>query len=843
MKTDKELKKWFKTVTSKNPEKYYATEVLKREGFVRKKCSCGLWFWTVNKEQTVCGDPACQGGTRVEEKNPAKIKLSFIDVWKQFEKMFSDWGYKSVKRYPVVSRWNPTTDFTMASIAAFQPYVISGEVEPPAKKLVIPQFCLRFVDVDNVGITGAHCTGFVMIGQHMFVPPKEWDQNKAFEDILSYITKGVGLPKSELTLHEDAWAGGGNYGSCMEFFSRGVELFNQVYMIYEHRDKGDVELQIKVLDMGLGMERVAWFSQGAPNIYEATFPKVLENLKKATGVKYDSELFKKFSPYSALLNIDEVEDINKAWEAVGKKVGIKGEELKRKIMPMTAIYSIAEHTRSLLVAINDGALPSNVGGGYNLRVILRRALGFIDQFGWNIKLRDVAAWHASELKELFPELSENLEEVGKILDVETEKYHTTRQKARQIVEKIIHKEITKKILLELYDSNGISPEMVKAEAAKAGKIIIVPDNFYSLVAEMHEKGEKKELATKRADEMDLSGITDTEILYWGSYKLADFSAVIIKAVGNKVVLDKTAFYPTSGGQLHDTGKLNGLKVLDVYKQGAHVVHVIDGELKENEKVRGEIDIERRKQLAVHHTATHIVNGAAKKVLGRHVWQAGAAKTLEKARLDITHFDSLTEKETEEIEKAANEMIKKNSEIIKKVIGRGEAEAKYGFVLYQGGAVPGKNIRVVEIPGFDVEACGGTHLDRTGEAGAIKILKSSKLQDGIVRIEFAAGDAVKQTGKEEAGVLEEIAKKLGVKKEQVPARASELFEKWKNAKKNVKKKKQISKEELIMTSKEQFKGTNAEIIDETAKRLNTQVQHIENTIDRFLRELEEIKKNY
>jgi alanyl-tRNA synthetase len=845
MKTDKELKKWFKGVASKAPEKYYATDVLKREGFARKKCgSCGLYFWTVNADQSVCGDPACQGGTNVVEGNPAKVKLSFTEVWKQFEKMFGEWGYKSVARYPVVSRWNPTTDFTMASIAAFQPYVISGEVEPPAKKLVIPQFCLRFGDVDNVGITGAHCTGFVMIGQHMFVTPEEWDQNKVFEDILRYITEGVGLPKKELTLHEDAWAGGANYGSCMEFFSRGVELFNQVYMLFEHRDDGDVELPIKVLDMGLGQERVAWFSQGAPNIYEAIFPAVLRKLEERTKVQYDAELFKRFSPFSSLLNIDEVEDINAAWAEVGGKLGMDGAELKEKIMPMTAIYSIAEHTRALLLALNDGALPSNVGGGYNLRVILRRALAFIDQFEWKLELKEVAKWHAEELKEMFPELIENVDEVGKILDVETDKYKASKEKAQHIVERIIHKEITTDVLLTLYDSDGVSPEMVRDEAKKHGKTIVVPDNFYTLVGQLHEQKEKK-LATHKEAGLDLEGLPETEVLYWGSHKELEFDAKVLRVIDDKVVLDRSAFYPTSGGQLHDVGTLNDAEVVDVFKQGHCVVHTVksgegDG-LKEGSVVKGVIDAERRLQLAIHHTATHIVNGAAKQVLGRHVWQAGAAKTLDKARLDITHYDSLSEEEMEGIEDAANEVIRQDLEVKKSLVPRKEAEEKYGFVLYQGGAVPGKSIRVVEIPGFDVEACGGTHLDTTGEVGEIKLLKSSKLQDGIVRLEYVAGKAISKVEKQEGEVLGKIAEQLGVEKELVPGRAAELFAVWKKTRKAVKKKKQMDASELELVSKDKTEGSDDDILEETAKVLSTQVQHVANTVSRFLKELDEMKK--
>ncbi|MFH1064034.1 MAG: alanine--tRNA ligase [Candidatus Woesearchaeota archaeon] len=839
MKTDKELKKWFKTVASQDPDKYYATSVLKKNGFMRKHCECGMWFWTVNEGQKVCGDPACQGGTKVVEENPSKVKLSFAEVWEQFKKMFSEWGYKPVKRYPVVARWNPTTDFTMASIAAFQPYVISGEVEPPAKKLIIPQFCLRFGDVDNVGITGAHMTGFVMIGQHMFVPPEEWSQAKAFEDIYRYITEGVGLPASELTLHEDAWAGGSNYGPCMEFFSRGVELFNQVYMLYEHRDSGDKELDIKVLDMGLGMERVAWFSQGAPNIYEATFPAVLRKLEARTKVTYDVDLFKRFSPYSALLNIDEVEDINKAWENVGSKLGMKGALLKERIMPMTAIYSIAEHTRALLVALNDGALPSNVGGGYNLRVILRRALSFIDQFSWQIDLKEVAAWHAEELKPVFPELIENVSEISKILDVETEKYKASKQKAQQIVDRIIHKEINDEVLLELYDSHGISPDMVKAAAKARNKTIIIPDNFYTMVAALHEQKEKK-LATKKADDIALDGVPDTEILYWGSPKDLEFEAKVLKVIDDNVILDKTAFYPTSGGQMHDIGRLGDAEVIEVFKQGANIVHKIKGKLSEGDTVKGVVDSQRRMQLAKHHTATHIVNGAAKKVLGMHIWQAGAAKTLEKSRLDITHYDSLSPEEMEAIEKEANATVKKSLPIEKILIPRKEAEERYGFTLYQGGAVPGKMIRVVNIPGIDVEACGGTHIDNTSEVGEIKLLKSSKLQDGIVRLEFVAGDAVHHVVKHEAETLSKVAELLGVKKEQVAARAEEIFTKWKNARKALKKKKPLDASELELSSTSEDNLSDEEILDKAASVLSTQPQHVEKTLQRFIKELEDMK---
>ncbi len=540
--------------------------------------------------------------------------------------------------------------------------------------------------------------------------------------------------------------------------------------------------------------------------------------------------------------ISEVEDINKSWEEIGSKLNMSGADLKEKILPMTAIYSVAEHTRALLVALTDGVLPSNVGGGYNLRVILRRALSFIDQFDWDIKLKDVCAWHTDELKELFPELEKNLKEVSKILDVETKKYYASKTKANQIVERIVHKEITTETLLKLYDSDGISPEVIKICAAKHGKTIVIPDNFYTLVGELHEK-RKKIITEKSETNFDLTDVNDTEKLFWESYELFEFKAKVLKVFGDNVILDKSAFYPTSGGQQHDTGAINGFKVLNVLKQGNHIIHEIEtNDLKEGDLVDGKIDKDRRTQLTIHHTATHIINGSAKRILGNHIWQAGASKSVKKARLDITHFDSLSETELQQIEDTANSIVKDNLEIKKQLMPRKDAEEKFGFVLYQGGAVPGKVIRVVNIPDVDVEACGGTHLNRTSEAGKIKILKTSKLQDGIVRIEFTAGKAAEQSEEEDAKILDEIAKQLNVQKNQVPKTAANLFSVWKKVKKAVKKKKELSKEDFEFKIKDVFEGTDDEVLEETAKVLKTQPSHVVNTINRFLKELEDMKKS-
>ncbi|MFX1301721.1 MAG: alanine--tRNA ligase [Promethearchaeota archaeon] len=829
--TDKDLKRIFKIIASKNPDSYFPTKELKELGYIRKKCEfCGTFFWTTLKEREVCGDPVCSGGFQVVIDNPSQVKLSFIGVWEKIVEILEPRGYVPIKRYPCVARWNPTSEFTIASISAFQPYVITGEVEPPAKKLLIPQFCLRFNDIENVGITGAHNTGFVMIGQHSFVPPEEWNQGELFMDIHDFIHVGVGLVKEEITIHEDSWAGGGSFGCSLEFFSRGVELFNQVYTMFEQTSAGPRELKLKVLDMGLGQERVAWFSQGTPNMYEAIFPYVLNKLREITKIELDLELYNQFSQYSAYLNIDEVDDMDEAWERVAKELKIGLKELRSKIMPMTALYSIAEHARTLLFAINDGKLPSNVGGGYNLRVIFRRAISFIDKFNWDIDMANVCQWHAEELEGIFPEVSEHLDEIREILNVEREKFYTTKKKAGKILEKILKKgDISTETIIELYDSNGISPDMVKTAAKKYGVKINIPDDFYSLVVERHEIAEQVH-ATGKEIELDLEGIPETKSLYYYDYTETSNDAKVLKIIDNMVVLDKTVAYPTSGGQLHDIGKINGQRFSDAFKQGNYTVHVLDEtpNFKEGDIVKIEVDKEWRTQLSQHHTATHIVNAAAREVLGSHVNQAGAKKTLKNSHLDITHYEQIPREKLLEIEKKANEIVEKSIDVHLDFIPRSEAEQKYGMTIYQGGAVPGKNLRIVEVPGVDVEACGGTHLNNTSETGYIHITKSQKIQDGIVRLTFVAGKATDKLKEKHKRILDEIKVILGVDRKKLVGRVKELFDKWKNINKALKSGK-INKSDLQLTSSELFEG---DVLSEISQLLNIKKDDVPSKIQKF-----------
>ncbi len=828
---EKQHKEAFRKETQNNPQKYYATKFLEKEGFQRQKCKkTQIYFWSTQKRD-YCGDAAIEKGFDFFENNPSQKNYSYSEVWSEFKQHMNQRGYSDIKRYSVVARWRDDTDFVQASIYNFQPYVVSGQVKPPKNPLVVPQFSLRFNDIDNVGRTMSHFTGFVMIGQHTFVNEDDWNQEKYFKDLYEFFTLNLKISKHELILHEDIWAGGGNMGPCMEIFCRGMELANQVYMLYDITD-GKKDLKIKVLDMGMGHERVTWFSQGKSTAYDAVFPAVMKKLYERVGVSPNPDVIKDYLPYASYLNTDEVEDMQKAWERVGEKTGISVDVLKKELEPLRQLYSVAEHCRSLLVSINDGALPSNVKGGYNLRVILRRAQRFIWENNWDLELKEVCEWHAKELKEVFPELGENLAHVKKILDVEKQKYEETQSKNKKLISRLVdEKKISLDKLLELYDSHGISPEDILFEYKKRGEkpSFKVPENFYSLVSQRHEdkKEEEKKIIFEVEDE------PDTTALYYDHYDYVDFKGKVLKILTKEgfhyVLLHKTAFYPTSGGQEHDVGLLEDVKVIDVIKQGAKILHKLETKpsFKVGDVVSGKVDFDRRLQLTQHHSATHLITGSVRDILGSHVWQAGASKTLEKGRLDITHYENLTEEELENIERKANEAISLNLPIYKEFMSRDKAEALYGVRIYQGGAVPGKTIRIVNIEGFDVEACGGTHLDVTGDVDHIKIIKTSKIQDGVVRIEFVAGKAAKKIMIENKQMLQEIKMLLSCKENQIPARTTELFSKWKKVKKGKLK-------EFNLVSTETSSG---DVLKQAADNLKTQPQHLVKTIKRFLKDIE------
>jgi len=751
-----ELKAQIKQEASDNPDKFFATDVLNEKGFHRSECSnCGMYFWSADKERTVCGEPECSGGYTFINDSPTEKEFGYIESWDLFRDFMAERGYEPIDRYPVIARWRDDVEFTGASIYCFQPYVVSGEAEPPADELVIPQPSLRFNDVDNVGITGRHYVLHNHIGQTCFQPPESYDQDRYFQDMFEFAIEALGIPRDKLILHEDSWGGGGNLGACMEFFVDGLELWNQVYMFYEQTPEGYEELDLKVLDMGMGQERISWISNGTETSYECVMPETLENMKQKTGLETDKEIWEKFLPHSSKLNVDEVDDIDEKWEEIADEINIDVNKLKDAIKPAAALYSVAEHTRALVFALADGKLPSNTGGGHNLRLIYRRAKDFIEKYNWDLDIKEIAEWNAKELEAMFPELVEKLPEVKEILETEAEKYEKSRMNALEKLERLDSQPSVDR-MIELYESHGVSPEMMEEHGYS------VPEDFYAQVASEDETVEKQD------EKFDLEDIEKTELVYYEDEYQKQIEAKILAVRGDWIVLDRTVFYPEGGGQEPDKGKINGKNVVDVQKQENIVLHKVpDHEFETGDEIKGQINWSRRFQLMQHHSITHAVNGATKDILGNHIWQAGAHKTVEKARLDVTHYDNIDRETLDQIEEKVRNYILKDLSIEKEVLEKSDAEKQYGFRIYQGGAPPGNKVRITKIVDeendsiIDVEACGGTHLESSSEADSFVITGSNKVQDGVIRLNYKAGEAATQHLSQLENRIEKLSKELGV----------------------------------------------------------------------------------
>lgn len=776
---------------SSDPERYYKVSLFEEKGFVRKSCTkCKRFFWTLDQTQSFCPEDAENNYSFIGNP-PTKKRFDYVQAWKEVESFFVQNGHKSVSRYPVVCRWRDDLYFTIASIVDFQRVMGSKVVfEFPANPLVVPQTCLRFKDIENVGVTGRHFSSFCMIGQHSIPNSQGYWKDKCIELDFRLLTEKFGIDKKEVVFVEDVWAGGGSFGSSLEYFVRGLELGNAVFTEFGGDLNSYSVLDQKIIDMGAGLERFAWITMGTPTAYDCCFGPITKNLIEKVGIDVEPKLLQEY--FTAISKgLRESTDLTQVRKNATKQTRMDEAKFNKIIAPLEGIYLIADHLRTLVFAISDGALPSNVGGGYNLRMILRRAVATMDRFGWSFDLRELADMHVDYLKSTYPELEETRDDVKTIIGIERERYGESKIRMKSIADTIKSqgKKLTVDDLIRLYESDGITPDFLK----EAQIIPEIPSTFYERLSDLHqsEKAEKKE-------DLNLNGIPDTDLLYYKEDP-NEFEAKVLKIINKKmVVLDRTSFYPRGGGQEPDHGKIGIFEVIDVNKHGNIVVHELkDGVPKEGEKVKCTIDSARRYGITRHHTSTHVLNSSARNTLGSWIWQHSAFKEKDYGRLDITHHSNLTEDDITKIEDLANVTIRKNLPVTINEYERGQAEQKFGFRIYQGGVVPVKSVRIVNIEGFDVEACGGTHVKKTGELGLIKITKAERIQDGVVRMEFVSGEsAVKYIQTQDKKIFH-IAKSLGSSKEKL----LESFEHtMKDADSSKKKLKQLIKRVSASTAK-------------------------------------------
>ena len=753
---------------SSDSDRYYKVKLFEEQGFVRKSCSkCGRFFWTLDSERNLCPDDGEDTYSFIGDP-PSSKRFDYTQSWREVESFFVKNGHTSVSRYPVVCRWRDDLYFTIASIVDFQRVMGSKVVfEFPSNPLVVPQTCLRFKDLENVGVTGRHFSSFCMIGQHSIPDSQGYWKDECVDLDFRLLTDQFGIKKEEVVFVEDVWAGGGSFGPSLEYFVRGLELGNAVFTEFQGDLGKHTTLDQRIIDMGAGLERFAWVTMGTPTAYDCCFGPINQKLFEKIGIDSESQILRKYYTEiaKALKNFEDLNDVRR--HAV-KQAGVTDEQLSRIITPLEGIYLIADHLRTLIFAIADGALPSNVGGGYNLRIILRRIIGTMNRLNLKLDLDELIDTHIDYLRDTYPELDGKREDVKIILKIESQRYEESKSRMKKIGDRIGQKgkELTVDELITLYESDGVTPDYLK----EINAISEIPSSFYSKLSELHQSEKKKEIAS-----LPLGDLPETDTLFYQDDPM-EFEAKVLQVFGDFVVLDKTSFYARGGGQEPDHGTIGGFNVIDVDKHANIIVHKLDGGVpNEGEIVSCEVDSERRTNITKNHTSTHILNASSREVLGSWVWQHSAFKEDDHARLDITHHSSLTESQVKQIENTANNMVKQNYLVNIEYFDRGTAEQKYGFRIYQGGVVPVKVVRIVSIEDKDIEACGGTHVKKTGEIELIKITKTKRIQDGVVRLEFVSGPTAFEYVKKQFA-KDEKQKELEANKEKIEKQREEKKQK-------------------------------------------------------------------
>ena len=790
-------------------EEEYQLDYFKTQGFIRKICkSCGSAYWTRDPSRETCGDAPCEPYTFIG--NPIFRPHTIDSMREAYLSFFEKEGHTRIERYPVVARWRDDIYLTIASIADFQPFVTSGVVPPPANPLTISQPCIRLNDLDSVGKSGRHLTTFEMMAHHAFNTPDEeiyWKDRTV--ELCDQFIASIGGDITKVTYKENPWIGGGNAGPSVEVLIGGLEIATLVFMSlgrqktegkgYELKGEMYYPMKLRIVDTGYGLERLVWASKGSPTIYDAVFPEMVSRVMGAANLNHmlDNPDYTRIlalnAKYAGLMDISGTNLFNLR-KKVAAAIEISPDKLDKMITPVEKVYAIVDHTRCLAYMLGDCIVPSNVREGYLARLVIRRTLRMMAE----LKITDPLAELIEQQIRIIgmEKFEQDLNVVREIVDRETEKYAATLERGTRIVQKVAktYKAKSQRVplseIITLYDSHGIQPEMVRDIAAKEGAVVELPDNFYSLVADMHSESKKEtageDQTAKYADRV--RGLPPTRKLFYEQPAAIEFEAVVLDFFDNYVVLDQTLFYPEGGGQPADTGTLvtsdSMVRVDEVIKVGEVVFHhVSGGVLSRGERVKGMVDEERRLSLMRHHTATHVLLHATKEVLGAHIHQAGAQKGHESSRVDIRHFKHITSEELRRIETAANRMIMADQQVEVGIENRTKAEQKYGFSLYQGGVPPGRDIRIVKVAG-DIEACAGTHCQSTGEVGIIKIIRVEHIQDGIERIEFAAGIAAIYYMQHLEGLVTASADVLSVQPDNLPATVERFFQEWKDQRKDI-----------------------------------------------------------
>tara|TARA_Y100001934_G_scaffold38705_1_gene45297 strand:+ start:13306 stop:16224 length:2919 start_codon:yes stop_codon:yes gene_type:complete len=810
-------------------------------GFIRRTCRVTeQFFWTRDANRETCGDsvedPYTFIGKPIIEGFPMRGKELKDTMREMFLNFFEQRDHERVAPYPVIARWRDDIHLTIASIADFQPHVTSGTVPPPANPLGISQPCIRLTDVAAVGRSGRHLSTFEMMAHHAFNRPKDGDVVYWIDQCVRYcdemLCEHLGIDPAEITYLENPWSGGGNAGPALEVIVGGLELATLVFMNLEEHDSGDVEIKglryremdLQIIDTGYGLERFCWAAAGTPTIYEAIYPESIDWLKSlagfdemVSGMGLSAEtdvLLGELSRLAGILNIDVGTDVDSLYSILSQRLVDSGldvsvEELKRLTEPLSGIYAIPDHMHAICNMLGDGLVPSNAKAGYLVRMLSRRVCRMKADLGLDVSLAELAAHHIDTHLD-YSGFVQSREGTLAILSLEEQRYHEMLRKGEAAVRTALRdlphdsKEAPDEILFRLAEERGLNPDMVASIANSAGwKNLGVRVGFAAdMAARNAERTKAAASARGHSEVFESEGHPATSLDFYRDTSQTSFDASVLEC--NKItatqldaldlssevsiipthwtVLDRTLFYPEGGGQLGDQGTLGAVNVADTRIENGVVFHLTDGPV--SGKTTGVVDWERRRQLMDHHTAVHIVGGSARTLLGPHVWQAGSNKGERYARIDLTHYQRLSRDNLDEIEDHANEIISANPTVDKLVLERAEADTRFGFELYQGGPPKHSEIRIIRIGEHDVQACGGTHHDKAGEVGEIRIIRSSQVQDGVERLQIVAGETAREHARAQERLLTESSEVLGVSPEDLPGAVSRFFDEWKSQQKKI-----------------------------------------------------------
>ena len=806
------------------------------QGFVRKICRVtDLWFWTRDSSRETSGDTTEDEYTFIGApiiSGYAQRGKALKDAMREtFLSYFEEHAHSRVAPYPVIARWRDDIHLTIASIADFQPHVTGGISPPPANPLTISQPCIRLTDVAAVGRSGRHLTTFEMMAHHCFNRPEEGDVKYWVEECIRFcddlFTQRLGIDPMEITYVENPWSGGGNAGPAVEVIVGGLELATLVFMNLEEREDGDVEIKgirygempLQIIDTGYGLERFCWAAAGTPTIYEAIYPETVEWLQNESDfqsrlaqlgdVDIDA-LLSELSRLAGILNIDVGTDAESLYNRLSERLRDRGivisvEQLKLVTEPLSSIYAIPDHMHALCNMLGDALVPSNAKAGYLARMLARRVCRMKDELGLKMSLADLGSHHMDVNLDI-NRFSQTREGILTILELEERRYHEMLRKGEAAVNTALSKlpkdasSAPDEILFRLAEERGLQPDMVASIAHRLGWAnLTIRVGFAADMAERNAQQTKAAAKAKSKTQIVTGEWPATIRSYYTDTAKTEFEATVLhcepidasllnlssEVMGvptHVVILDHTLFYPEGGGQLGDIGTLGESQVLDTHVEGDWILHLTDREI--SGIVQGSIHWGRRKQLMDHHTSVHIVGGSARALFGPHIWQAGSSKGERYARLDVTHFQRLTREDLDAIEDHANQLISQNPTVEKMVMERAEADAKFGFELYQGGAPKHKQIRVIKIGDHDVQACGGTHHDQAVEIGEVRIIRSSQVQDGVERLQIVAGETAREHARRQERLLTESADTLGVSVDDLPKTVTRFFEEWKSQQKKI-----------------------------------------------------------